>query len=149
MDDHNPFAKDWRDCLEAHFVHVIRTHDHVTEPTLAHVLKQTGFSETQLAELKVRATMHVDDVPGDFVPDLAILDEAPAQPEARIFAVPEMPTQVAEPVDDPETPELELLAPDEPVDDEPPVAEVEDESPSDDPEPPAENPDAPQQLSLF
>ncbi len=70
----NIFASEWIDCLEAHYAHVIRTKDHVTEPSLTIVMHSAGFSDKQLAELRVRATMHVDDVGSDFVPDLHILD---------------------------------------------------------------------------
>lgn len=70
----NIFADEWIDCLEAHYVHVIRTKDRVTEPSLTIVMRSAGFNDKQLAELRVRATMHVDDVGADFVPDLNVLD---------------------------------------------------------------------------
>ncbi len=70
----NIFADEWMECLEAHYTHVIRTQDRVTEPSLTIVMHSAGFSDKQLAELRVRATMHVDDVGADFVPDLSVLD---------------------------------------------------------------------------
>lgn len=70
----NIFATEWMDCLEAHYTHVIRTKDHVTEPSLTIVMHSAGFTDKQLAELRVRATMHVDDVGADFVPDLDVLN---------------------------------------------------------------------------
>jgi len=71
----NVFADEWMECLEAHYMHVIRTKDKVTEPSLSIVMHSAGFSDKQLAELRVRATMHIDDVGEDFVPDLDVLDE--------------------------------------------------------------------------
>ncbi len=117
----SPFADDWRDCLSAHFTHVIRTNDVRTEPTLTGVLLNAGFTEAELRELKLRATMHVDDVPADFVPDLEILQPAP--PEPPVFAAVDVP------------PPVEDALPDE-------AAEAEDE-------PPPHQEDGPVQLSLF
>jgi hypothetical protein len=70
----NVFANEWVECLEAHYMHVIRTKDKVTEPSLSIVMHSAGFTDKQLAELRVRATMHVDDAGEDFVPDLEVLD---------------------------------------------------------------------------
>lgn len=149
----NIFADEWIDCLKAHYMHVIRTKDHVTEPSLSIVMHSAGFSDAQLAELRVRATMHVDDVGADFVPDLDVLDEHDHQhstPEATETHVYNIPIEAAQPqpevsealeteatTDDEAAPEAEseaeLLADDDPLDD---VLEEDD-------------PDAPQQLSLF
>jgi hypothetical protein len=103
----SPFSDDWRDCLSAHFTHVIRTNDVRTEPTLTGVLLAAGFTEAELRELKLRATMHVDDVPADFVPDLEILQTASAPP---VFAAVEVPPPAAELVAE----EVEEDAEDEP-----------------------------------
>jgi hypothetical protein len=92
----NIFGDDWRECLQAHYVHVIRSRDYVTRPTLRVVMEQAGFDESQMAELEVRATMHVDDVGTDFVPDAEVMrsfavvtpDAAPA--EAIVDDEPEM-----------------------------------------------------------
>ena len=90
----NIFADEWIECLEAHYMHVIRINDKVTEPSLSIVMQDAGFSDAQLAELRVRATMHVDQVGADFVPDLNVLeahdhshDEAKAA-EAPIYNIP-------------------------------------------------------------
>src|SRR5215510_5552415 len=78
------FADDWLECLEAHYMQVIRIHDKLTEPSLSIVMHSAGFSDAQLAELRVRATMHVDDVGKDFIPDLEVLDSHDHQhPEAE------------------------------------------------------------------
>jgi hypothetical protein len=87
----NVFADDWRECLQAHYMHVIRLKDKVTEPSLTVVMRDAGFNESELAELRVRATAHVDEIGADFVPDLNILNTlAPAAPpsdEPRVFPV--------------------------------------------------------------
>jgi hypothetical protein len=86
----NVFEREWRECLEAHYMHVVRTDDRVTLPSLTYVMHQAGFDDAQLAELRVRATMHIDDVGADFVPDMNVLDAAPPPAdEPRVFAVPE------------------------------------------------------------
>ena len=90
----NIFADEWMECLESHYMHVIRINDKVTEPSLSIVMHSAGFSDTQLAELRVRATMHIDDVGADFVPDLEVLDAhnhehaAPEVSEAHVFNIP-------------------------------------------------------------
>jgi hypothetical protein len=67
------FADEWRDCLKSHYLYVVREQDVRTERTLRGVMHNVGFSEDELNELRVRATMHVDDVGVEFVPDLEIL----------------------------------------------------------------------------
>jgi hypothetical protein len=74
------FADEWRDCLKAHYLYVVREQDVRTERTLRGVMHNVGFSDDDLNELRVRTTMHVDDVGTAFVPDLEILktiDETP------------------------------------------------------------------------
>lgn len=152
----NIFADDWRDCLQAHYQHVIRTGDRVTEPTLRVVMHQAGFTDAQLAELRVRATMHVDDIGADFVPDLDVLsagsaptvDEPAAFPGVNLLpaeaAVVEV-TAAELPSDEtlPEIDDQELLAPfseeEERLAEEPPLEQPESKP----------GPDVPQQLSLF
>jgi len=51
-DQHSIFFDEWQACLRAHYVHVLRTNDTVTEPTLRHVLHQTGITEEELAALQ-------------------------------------------------------------------------------------------------
>ena len=146
------FADDWAECLEAHYMHVIRTNDKVTEPSLSIVMHSAGFSDAQLAELRVRATMHVDDVGKDFVPDLEVLDahdhqhdEAEAA-EARVYNIPveiaPAPTEAA-PVEAETVSQTEVLV----------EAELEGETLEEEmlneQEPEKKDPDEPQQLSLF
>jgi hypothetical protein len=142
----NPFDTEWRECLRAHYTHVIRTGDKVTEPSLTVVLHQVGFTDAELAELRVRATLHVDSLPADFVPDLHALDVRPPD-EPRSFPSVELPAPPVEDALPPDPPESVLTAEDQGEADaetEPPSA---DEAP--DTEPPPPNPDAPQQLSFF
>lgn len=94
------FADEWRECLRAHYMTVIRTDDRITERTLRGVMMhEAGFTEAELKELAVRATMRVEDTPADFVPDLAMMqgDAAPrsfavaAPPDAEAAAAVEAP----------------------------------------------------------
>jgi hypothetical protein len=122
----NIFGDDWRECLQAHYVHVIRSRDHVTRPTLRVVMQQAGFDESQMAEMEVRATMHVDDAGADFVPDAEVVRSFAAVPVA----------EPAEAVID-DVPELDAL----PDMDE--AEYIEEELPA------SKDEDSPQQLSLF
>jgi hypothetical protein len=131
------FTEEWRECLRAHYMDVIRRNDQITLKSLVRVMHDTGFNDDELAELRVRATMRADAMPDDFVPD------------PRIF-------QVSADV----TPNT--LEPDQTLADEEYIEQVQAELPdvieeevieaasNDDlPQEPKEDPDAPQQLSLF
>jgi hypothetical protein len=52
---HSIFFDEWQACLHAHYVHVVRTQDAVTEPTLRHVLLQTGLDEADVQALHEQA----------------------------------------------------------------------------------------------
>ncbi len=140
----NVFAEDWLDCLRSHYMHVIRTNDRVTLPSLTIVMGQAGFNESELAELRVRATMHVDDIGADFVPDMDVLEsvsQVETEAESSVFAVPEITVEMTE-----LSPETGMVVADESVAElliEPQSAldDFPEESPPDD--------DAPKQLSLF
>jgi hypothetical protein len=88
----NVFADEWRDCLRAHYMHVVRTEDHVTLPTLTVVMHQAGFNDSELAELRVRATLRTEQVANDFVPQLDVLADAPDD-APYLIAVPDMPIE--------------------------------------------------------
>ncbi|MBW4436546.1 MAG: hypothetical protein KME04_05400 [Pleurocapsa minor GSE-CHR-MK-17-07R] len=153
----SPFSQDWRDCLSAHFRYTVRNHDHATEATVAQILRETGLTDAQIAELKVTAALRVEDLPDGFTPDLDGLAALAEQQAERppVFAVPDLPspsqtteTEALELVGDP----LEIdFATGEPVD-EPPVSTEESLADGDSDEadeeqsPPA---DAPKQLSFF
>lgn len=73
------FNDEWRKCLREHYQDVIRRNDKVTLPSLRNVLLRVGFTTDELKDLYMRATMHADDLPEGFMPDLSALeDDAPA-----------------------------------------------------------------------
>ncbi|NJL93643.1 MAG: hypothetical protein HC915_07885 [Anaerolineae bacterium] len=47
----NIFYDHWRECLREHYLHVLRSGDWITEPSLREVLKSTGFTEAELEAL--------------------------------------------------------------------------------------------------
>lgn len=49
------FFDEWQACLRAHYIHVIRINDEITEPSLRGVLLQSGLSEDDLAALREEA----------------------------------------------------------------------------------------------
>lgn len=129
----NPFREEWRDCLRAHYLHVIRSGDRVTEPSLQLVMLEAGFSQAELAELRVRATLRTEDAPLGFTPDLDALRVYPAaRPPAP--AEPEPDSALAEPLMETDAAEADAA----PAEAEPEAAEA-----------PADDADLPQQLSLF
>lgn len=89
----SPFREDWLACMRAHYTHVIRTSDTVTEKTLRGVLQTLGFSETELTQMYVEASMHVDQVGADFVPDPEMIDSLVQQAAEMIVSPPEAITQ--------------------------------------------------------
>lgn len=154
MPSPSPFAEDWRECLRVHYQQVLHNQDHRTESTLIGVLHEVGFSDQELAEFTVRATLRAEDVGPDFVPDLNILQPEAAEPGTP----PEVPTpEELEPAlsagvildeapapDEPEAAVFESAAIEE-------AAAAEDESPAlpSDEEPPDFRSADPQQLSMF
>ncbi|MEP7294084.1 MAG: hypothetical protein ABI835_20015, partial [Chloroflexota bacterium] len=87
------FSDEWRECLIAHYTSVMRAEDKKTERTLRGVMLEAGFTDSELREITVRATAHVDDVDADFVPDLQIFASAlpeTAAPEPLIEVVEEL-----------------------------------------------------------
>jgi hypothetical protein len=127
------FADEWRDCLREHYKDVIRNRDHATEKSLVSVMYEVGFSERDLAELRVLATMHIDSVADDFVPDLDALEVE--EPTIHAVALPE--------VEEVEVHEEEI------VEVEPTEKAPEDEEAVQADIPESESEDDPQQLSLF
>ncbi len=71
----NPFDEEWRACLQAHYEHVLRIQDVVTEPTLYQVLRSTGFSEEQIAQIQfdvigvVEAAIEPPEIVTDALPE--------------------------------------------------------------------------------
>jgi hypothetical protein len=139
MSDYNPFIDEWRECLRSHYIYVIRSGDEATERTLTGVMVQAGFDEKSLIELRIRATMRVEQMDEDFVPDFALLEEQlAAQVEAQVTQqqiAGEPPTAAQPGVEVAE----EVAQEEEPAEEIPPPSE-EYYAPPD---------DTPQQLSLF
>lgn len=75
MDQRSVFFEEWIRSLREQYKHVVRQDDRVTLPTLTAVLIEVGFSEDELAQLRVEATMHVDDIGSDHVADMEILEQ--------------------------------------------------------------------------
>jgi hypothetical protein len=98
------FGDEWRECLRAQYMYVVRNDDQRTLKTLKGVMHEVGFSDDELRDLYVRATMRAEDMPDDFLPATELL---------KMEVVPEMPP-VSEPGPEP--------AYDESDDDEPPPA---------------------------
>jgi hypothetical protein len=126
MSQSSIFADEWRDCLREHYMYVIRERDEITRPTLTKVMLEAGFTDSELAELRVRATMRADEMSENFVPDLDVL-EAKIHPVAEVRAA--------------EVPILEEVVDEAPVLE---AAEIEAEEEIEE-----DDPDQPQQLSLF
>ncbi|MCY3781838.1 MAG: hypothetical protein OXG78_16100 [Chloroflexi bacterium] len=74
MDQRSVFFDEWLRSLREQYKHVVRSNDAVTLPTLTAVMHNVGFSEDELKQLRLEATMHVDDVSDDFLPDLDIVN---------------------------------------------------------------------------
>jgi len=70
----NIFAEDWRNCLRAHYIYIIRSGDTLTEKSLYDVMAQAGFSEAEIHQIHLEATMHIDDSGADYVPDESVAE---------------------------------------------------------------------------
>lgn len=128
------FSDAWRECLREQYKSVIRENDTVTKKSLDSVMAQVGFSEDELKQLIIEATMRAEDVPDDFVPELDPFEvQAPQPPDDHTFQPHPLECQC------PSCMEESLVPHDE---DGQPIPEDEI-----DPERPDE--DGPQQLSLF
>jgi|FLYN01.1.fsa_nt_gi hypothetical protein len=126
------FQDEWRECLRAHFMDVVRRDDQRTLKTLLRVMHDTGFTDDELAELRVRATLRAEDMPDDFVPDIHVFQvNADTTPPDSAFAeqgyIEEVPVHPPEVDEEEITHLLSANLPEEQKDD----------------------PDLPQQLSLF
>jgi hypothetical protein len=64
------FGDEWRRCLKEHYKYVVKNQDKRTEETLNPIMADAGFRENDLRQLYLEATLHVDDMPDDFVPDM-------------------------------------------------------------------------------
>ncbi len=75
MDPQSVFHEEWLRSLREQYKHVARNDDRVTLKSLSDVMSKVGFRESELAQLRIEATMHVDEVGNDFSADLQILGE--------------------------------------------------------------------------
>ena len=120
MNTQNIFEDEWRACLRAHFFHVIRERDSGNEQSLITVLLQTGFTNDEIAEMRVEA---VAELGWSVEADSAIEPEYADEPQDAMQPEVEMPI-ATEPdilLEGEET-ALELLAdPDEDEPEGPPV----------------------------
>ena len=168
MDQQSVFFEEWMRSLREQYKYVIRSQDKVTLPSLTAVLHQVGFTDDELTQLRIEATMHLDDVGADYVADMTILDKAkvgqahPAECSCP-QCIPIDDSQFdgdGQPLvdDDPEPPSYESghTFPAAPLDAAPPSLAQEEESPAlileeDDAEAEdyEEDPDQPQQISMF
>lgn len=172
MDQQSVFFEEWMRSLREQYKYVVRRQDKVALPSLTAVLHQIGFTDDELAQLRLEATMHRDDVGADYVPDMTILagqahpaecrcpqcfpidesqfdnegqplaDDVRAQaeqPSGQVFAAAAWESEETE-ADQPLTYEYGQAA-DDTDDNEEDLAEAEEQS--------AEDPDRPQQTSLF
>ena len=86
------FDNEWRECLREQYKHTIRQNNKKNIDSLRVVMNQVGFGEDELRQLALMATMHIDDVADDFVPNLDILDEPiPATPPIEATTGTEIP----------------------------------------------------------
>ena len=132
------FSDAWRQCLREQYKTVIRENDRITRKSLDTVMSQVGFTEDELKQLIVEATMHVDDVEAEFVPELDILqaDTSPqvAPDDGKTFQPHPLECQCADCMALP-------LAPHDDEGQPIPADEVDPERPDED--------DSPQQMSMF
>ncbi len=80
MDQVSVFFEEWLRSLREQYKYVVRKKDAITLPTLTAVMREAGFSEAELTQLRLEATMHVDDVGGDYVADMKVLDPGRGHP---------------------------------------------------------------------
>lgn len=78
MDKQSVFFEEWIRSLREQYKYVVRSRDRVTLPSLTAVLHQVGFTDDELAQLRIEATMRLDDVGEDYVADMTVLDKVKA-----------------------------------------------------------------------
>lgn len=72
------FAAEWRACLAEQYQQVVRGSNRAQRDDYAQTLRDAGFSESEIAQLYLDATLRQEDLPAGFVPDLALLEETRA-----------------------------------------------------------------------
>ncbi len=150
INNHNPFEDDWRECLGVHYMHVVREVANGMSPqhnadTLRSVLIKAGFSDSELEELFIRATMRADDLPPEYLPAL------PSEPR-KIFTGVDLPPDGAPPDAPPVDPVAALKEGEATLSEAAAQIEsalVESEQPTRPETPPVDPDPEPTQLSLF
>ena len=137
------FSMDWRACLREQYKQVFRIQDSSVKESLTDIMLRAGFTEAELAQLCIEATMRTEDAPADFVPDLDILSVTETQSEAQIV----MPVLQSHP-DDCQCPVCMEIQSNLPDDEEQSITAMDEEAPDilngED-----EDADLPKQLTMF
>ncbi len=141
MSKRSIFFDAWQACLRAHYVHVIRTNDAVTEPTLRSVLLQSGLSEDELHALYQEALAL-----GPVDPDTVIMPEPDVEPLPDVLPEPEPEPDELSPEDIPD-PALDEQSEIEEAAEE--ATEIETIEDIDEASAPPDEPPPAQQLSMF
>lgn len=82
------FENEWRACLREQYKHTIRENNPKNIHSLKMVMSQLGFGDDELHHLELIATMHIDDVADDFMPNFDILDDIATQAPVTEPSVP-------------------------------------------------------------
>ena len=75
MDQRSVFHNEWLRSLREQYKQVVRNDDRATLSSLTAVMHNVGFRDDELSQLRIEATMHVDDVGEGFSPDMDILSK--------------------------------------------------------------------------
>lgn len=163
---HNPFNDHWRECLRAHYRHVITVNDTQNEQSLHQVLLNIGVSEDDLASIRAEALRSPESetiVPSDqeegmptYHVDPEAEREALARLESQLVSMVETPAtaplQEQEELPSPpliELPDLLGMIVEPSILDSAPEPDLEEASPELDAPPDEPEPPALTQLSLF
>ena len=68
------FDDDWHDCLTEHYKQVVSTEGASRRTDTREVMEQIGYSKGDLSSLYIEATLHIDVLPEDFVPDAEMIE---------------------------------------------------------------------------
>lgn len=149
MNRQSPFAEEWRNCLREHYKQTVRENDRSTLSTLNGVMESVGFREDDLRALVLEATMRVEDLADGMMPPLDLLEQPLMNRHPAECACPQCVTQDVIPHDQEGQPltgdalreAAERAAWEQGASEMPLIL--------DEPPAPANDPDAPKQLSMF
>ncbi len=79
MEERSIFYEDWRACLRAHYIYVLRVADVDNESSLYTVLRDTGFNDEEIMTMRVEAGIV------DVISEAAVIEEE-VEPEAESAA---------------------------------------------------------------